>query len=85
VRFETDVNAAAVGEATWGAAQNVNNFVYLTVGTGIGGAAIVEGRLLHGLVHPEIGHMRIPHDYAKDPYPGSCPFHGDCLEGLAAE
>jgi len=84
VGFDTDVNAAALGEWRWGAAQGLDSLVYLTIGTGIGGGVIAEGNLLHGLLHPEIGHMRIPHDLARDPFPGSCPYHGDCLEGLAA-
>jgi fructokinase len=78
------VNAAALGEMRWGSAQDVSSCVYLTVGTGIGGGAIVHGRLLHGMMHPEMGHIRIPHDLAADPFPGNCPFHGDCLEGLAS-
>lgn len=83
VGFDTDVNVAALGEHRWGAAQDVNSFVYLTVGTGIGGGGMVQDRLIHGLIHPEIGHMRIPHDWQVDHYPGCCPYHGDCLEGLA--
>jgi fructokinase len=81
---DTDVNAAAYGEYCWGTAQDLETFVYLTVGTGIGGGAMVHGRLLHGMLHPEMGHMRIPHDWQADPFPGTCPYHGDCLEGLAA-
>src|ERR1700737_5315208 len=84
VGFDTDVDAAALGEARWGAAQNLTDFLYLTIGTGIGGGAIINGRVLHGLVHPEMGHIRVPHDLAKDPYRGCCPYHGDCLEGLAS-
>ncbi len=84
VGLDTDVNAAALAEHRWGAAQGLDTFVYLTVGTGIGGGVMCAGRLLHGLVHPEIGHMRIPHDLAADPFPGACPYHRDCLEGLAS-
>lgn len=84
IRLETDVNAAAFGEGRWGAARGLETFVYLTVGTGIGGGAVVHGRLLHGLLHPEMGHIRIPHDRERDPFPGVCPFHGDCWEGLAS-
>lgn len=84
VAFDTDVNGAALGEWRWGAAQGLDNFVYLTIGTGVGGGGMVNGRLMHGLVHPEMGHMPLPHDRVADPYPGRCPFHGDCLEGMAA-
>lgn len=84
VGFDTDVNAAALGEFRWGAAQGLANFIYLTIGTGIGGGGMTNGRLMHGLVHPEMGHIRLPHDREQDPYEGHCPYHGDCLEGLAS-
>jgi fructokinase len=84
VAFDTDVNAAALGEHRWGAAQGLDTFCYITVGTGIGGGGMVGGELLHGLLHPEFGHLRIPHDLTVDPFPGSCPYHGDCWEGLAS-
>lgn len=84
VAIDTDVNAAALGEGAWGAAVDLDYFLYFTIGTGIGGGGIVNGRPLHGLIHPEMGHMRIPHDLERDPYAGYCPFHKDCFEGLAA-
>jgi fructokinase len=80
VAFDTDVNAAALAESRWGAAQGRETFLYLTVGTGIGGGAMVGGRLLHGRQHPEMGHIRVPHDRERDPFPGNCPYHSDCLD-----
>lgn len=84
IGFDTDVNGAALGEWRWGAAQGLANFIYLTIGTGVGGGGMVNGRLMHGLVHPEMGHIALPHDWEQDPYEGRCPYHGDCLEGMAA-
>ena len=84
VAVDTDVNAAALGEHRWGAAVALDTFCYITVGTGIGGGGMANGRLMHGLLHPELGHMRIPHDRERDPFDGVCPYHGDCLEGLAS-
>jgi len=84
VAFDTDVNAAALGEHRWGACQGLDTFCYITVGTGIGGGGMAGGKLLHGLLHPEFGHMRVPHDLDADPFPGVCPYHGDCWEGLAS-
>lgn len=81
--LDTDVNGAALAELNWGAAQGVRNCVYLTIGTGIGGGAIVEGNLLHGLLHPEMGHLLV-RKHPDDPIEGLCPSHGQCLEGLAS-
>jgi fructokinase len=84
IGFDTDVNAALLAEAKWGSAKGYQTALYITVGTGIGGGALTEGSLLHGLLNPEMGHIRVPHDREDDPFPGSCPYHGDCLEGLAS-
>ncbi|MBP6016884.1 MAG: ROK family protein [Candidatus Promineofilum sp.] len=84
VGFDTDVNVSGLGEWRWGAARGLSNFIYLTIGTGVGGGVIIDGKPVHGLVHPELGHIPLPHDRAADPYSGCCPFHGDCLEGMAA-
>lgn len=84
VALDTDVNASALGEHRWGAGVGLDSLVYITVGTGIGGGAVVEGRPVHGASHPEMGHVRIPHDRESDPFEGFCPYHGDCFEGLAA-
>jgi fructokinase len=84
VALDTDVNGADLGEQYWGAAKGLDTFIYITVGTGIGGGGIINGKMLHGLVHPEMGHILVPHDLQKDPFPGSCLYHKDCLEGLAS-
>jgi fructokinase len=84
VAIDTDVNGAALAEARWGAARGLDTFVYITVGTGIGGGGLANGKVMHGLLHPEMGHLRVPHDREDDAYAGCCPFHGDCLEGLAS-
>jgi fructokinase len=83
VGFDTDVNGAVLGEGRWGAARGLETFVYVTLGTGIGGGAVVNGRIAHGLVHAEMGHVHVPRHDADD-YRGRCPFHEDCLEGMAS-
>jgi fructokinase len=85
VAFDTDVNAAAFGEQYWiPENRSMDPFLYMTVGTGIGVGAIINGFPLHGLMHTEAGHFALPHDWQRDPFPGACPYHGDCLEGLAS-
>ena len=81
---DMDVVVAGLGEAKWGASKNDSHSLYLTIGTGIGGGYIVEGRPMRGLTSLEMGHVRIPHDRELDPFQGACPYHGDCFEGLAA-
>lgn len=83
IAFDMDVNAAAIGEAIWGASKGLDPSLYLTIGTGIGGGYIKDGKPLIGMLNLEMGHLRIPHDRELDPFDGNCPFHGDCFEGLA--
>jgi fructokinase len=83
VALDTDVNAAALGEHRWGAGRGVDSLVYITIGTGIGGGALVGGQLVHGALHPEMGHIPLMRD-ASDAFPGVCPYHGACWEGLCS-
>jgi fructokinase len=84
VAIDTDVNGAALAESLWGAGQGQGTILYFTIGTGVGGGAIIDGRIVHGLGHPEMGHMRLPRHADDTGFAGLCPYHGDCLEGLAA-
>lgn len=84
IPIDTDVNAAVLAEHTWGAGMGIDNLVYITVGTGIGGGIMVNGSVVHGLLHPEIGHMRIRTDARYGDFAGVCPYHEFCLEGLAS-
>lgn len=81
--FDTDVNAAALGEATWGAAREAGGCLYITVGTGIGAGLVAGGKIMNGFTHPEMGHILVRR-HPDDQYAGRCPFHGDCFEGMAA-
>ncbi len=83
VYFDTDVNCAALGEAKFGIAKGLSDVVYLTIGTGIGGGAIVDGKTVKGLLHPEMGHINVKR-HKNDKYEGVCIYHKDCLEGLAS-
>lgn len=83
VGFDTDVNGAALGESQLGSSNGLDNVLYLTIGTGIGGGAVVEGKLVHGMLHPEMGHFYLQ-KREDDHYQGNCPYHKSCLEGLAS-
>jgi fructokinase len=83
VGLDTDVNGAALGEGRWGAGLGLRSIVYVTVGTGIGGGALIDGKPVHGLGHPEMGHI-VVRRHPEDRIPGVCRLHGDCLEGLAS-
>lgn len=84
VGFDTDVNGSVLGEVTWGCGKGLQNVIYITIGTGVGVGVFAHGRLLHGMLHPEGGHILLP-KHPDDTYKGRCPYHGDrCLEGLAA-
>lgn len=83
VGFDTDVNAAALGEASFGCLQDVSNGIYITIGTGIGIGILAEGKLLHGMLHPEGGHILLER-HPADTYEGCCPYHTNCFEGLAS-
>lgn len=84
VAIDTDVNGPALAEYLWGAGRGQGNCVYLTIGTGVGGGAVINGKILHGVSHPEMGHFRLPRHPDDTNFAGACPFHGDCLEGLAS-
>lgn len=84
IGFDTDVNGAALAEARSGAGQGVSSLAYVTVGTGIGGGLVIDGKAVHGAAHPEMGHVYPRRMSASDSTAGICPHHGDCLEGLAS-
>lgn len=84
VTFDTDVNCASLGELYFGVAKHTHNFIYLTLGTGIGGSLISDDKLVHGILNLEMGHVRIPHEPFTDTFKGACMYHGDCLEGIAS-
>lgn len=82
--FHHDVSVSAIGESKWGASKGIDPSLYLTIGTGIGGGYLINGKPLSGLSILEMGHIRVPHDHKRDPFVGNCPYHQDCFEGLAS-
>ncbi len=82
IGFDTDVNGAALAEWRYGGGQGTSSVVYFTVGTGIGGGVVIDGQMVHGLMHPEMGHIPVRR-HPDDTYAGHCPYHADCLEGMA--
>lgn len=84
VTIDTDVNCAAIGELYFGVAKQARNFIYLTLGTGIGGSLISDGKVIHGILNLEMGHVRVPHEPFTDNFKGTCAYHGDCLEGISS-
>ena len=83
VNIDTDVAGSLLGEATWGSAKGISNALYITIGTGIGGGILANGEILHGMLHPELGHMLLTR-HESDSFEGICPFHKNCFEGLAS-
>ncbi len=84
IAMDMDVVIAGLGESNWGASRGLHHSLYLTIGTGIGGGYIVDGKPLRGLTSLEMGHIRIQHNFDLDPFRGACPYHDDCFEGLAS-
>lgn len=83
IGFDTDVNASALGEATWGCMKGLSSGIYITIGTGVGVGVYINGELLHGMLHPEAGHILLS-KHPMDSFKGVCPYHSNCLEGLAS-
>ncbi|MEE3398903.1 MAG: ROK family protein [Eubacterium sp.] len=83
VNIDTDVAGSLLGEATWGSAKGISDALYITIGTGIGGGILANGEILHGMLHPELGHMLLSR-HESDSFEGICPFHKNCFEGLAS-